>query len=171
MLYHEKVKSQMIRNGSITWKNIAPPHKSGKEYHRVFFLHSRFCALGRTIFPYRNSIPFQIAQNKFFAINEKLFASYPRAKQFARSRAQIKKTLSGIFYLCPREESNLHQSLRRASFYPLNYGGKIFNKTYPIYYKCTVLPKHLSCKYVLRLWQFAHLISHFCISFNTDSHE
>jgi len=32
-----------------------------------------------------DSIPFQITQNKFLIINEKLFDSYPKAKQLAFS--------------------------------------------------------------------------------------
>ena len=61
----------------------------------MFFI----CALGRIIFPYGNSIPFQIVRNKFLTINEKLFASYPQAKQFACSRAQTKNPF-GLFFVC-----------------------------------------------------------------------
>ncbi len=37
------------------------------------------------IFHYMDSIPFQITQNKFFVINEKLFAPYTEVKQFTSS--------------------------------------------------------------------------------------
>src|SRR3989338_6733585 len=30
-----------------------------------------------------------------------------------------------FIFMCPWQESNLHQGLRRASFYPLNYKGRV----------------------------------------------
>jgi len=52
---------------------------------------------GRMISAYSRSIPFRLAQNKFLANYEKLFAPYPKAKQFAFSSEQIKKLPFGVF--------------------------------------------------------------------------
>ena len=55
--------------------------------------------------------------------------SIPTRKQviLLARRHNKKRRFLALFLLCPRQESNLHQSLRRALFYPLNYEGRIVN--------------------------------------------
>ena len=68
-----------------------------------------------------------------------------------RSEAVISNLQFPIW--CPRQESNLHQSLRRALFYPLNYGGveTILHKTDNNYSPILLISLYLKQS---RVWSF-----------------
>lgn len=51
------------------------------------------------------------------------FPSHPLGFYINRPKILV-KTFFHIILVCPQEESNFHLSLRRATFYPLNYGDK-----------------------------------------------
>ena len=84
---------------------------------------------------------FRIVLAMLRAIYSRFFDSSTQASNLACSRVQTKNHQFSwvIFYLCPWQESNLHQSLRRALFYPLNYKGRIaikLNSTIIEYHTC-----------------------------------
>ena len=84
-----------------------------------FFPRPKFAMLvlpSAGIFPYRNSI--------VFASCSQSFARYAQTFRFLLEKQAV-VFLSVIFtsFKCPRQESNLHFSLRRAVSYPLNDKG------------------------------------------------
>lgn len=60
----------------------------------------------------------------FFSLNRNKILTYPQAILEPLSLPQKPPTdldALYLFFLCPREESNLDQRVRSALFYPLNY--------------------------------------------------
>ena len=62
----------------------------------------------------------------------------------SRPTAFSESTKNTPYFLCSRQESNLHRQLRRPAFYPLNYGSMFFTSLYQIYSITKQQKNHLS---------------------------